>query len=234
MLPQRGLGALGGRAGPACRAPHAIRTATGARRSPFLRRNHSPCIPSFLIINIFFPRKEGTRDCPSELRRGRHFPGKARRALAPGAPEREQEGSARPRVLLRAGPGFTAVRVLVPPPRVPRLTFPGAACPQAPGPSLRLAPPRPFHCQPEAAGALPGRPRRPPSGPQPPGRFPLGGRALPSSFCASNSTSPGALQSLQVQPCPGPAAGPRIPSPPSLLAQDAPSSSPAAGILPLL
>lgn len=247
MLLESGQGAPGGRAGP--RPPRPARDSQRDWRpaQPFATSQLLYFYSLFPIIIIFFPRKAGTQDCPSEQCRGRHFPAKALRASAPGAPEREPEGSARPRTLLRADPGFTAAggtrlpASSSPLPRVPRLTFPSAARPRASVPFLRPAPPRPFHCQPEAAGAQPGTPKRPCRAPSVPAqpialdRSPsVAGRLLPSSLFAPNSSSPGAQRSLQVQPCPGPAAGPRIPPPPSLFAQDAPSSSPATGILPLL
>lgn len=241
---------------PACRALHAIRSAAGARRKPFLRRSHFTfiLIPPIIII-IFFPRKAGTRDCPSERRRGRHFPGKAQRASAPGAPEREPEGSARPRALLRAGRGLTAARdapltaeqpsALAPAARVPGLTFSGAARPRTPVPSLRPAPPRPFHCQPGAAGARPGHPRSPPRAALPGVPWPLHRPLPPISPPRRPGASllpllrpelriPRSSPILRVQPRPGPRGWTPHPSSSSLLAQDAPGSSPAAGILPLL
>lgn len=159
VLLESGQGAPGGRPVAARRAPHAIRNVTGARRSPLLRRNYFTFISSFLIIIIFFPRKAGTQDCPSERCRGRHFPAKAPRASAPGAPEREPEGSARPRTLLRADPGFTAAggpRLPATPPDLPRRGPPPGLAPFPPPGA-----PAPFHCQPEAAGAQPGTPKRP-------------------------------------------------------------------------
>lgn len=73
-----------------------------------------PPFPLIIIITInnnnyyycIFPAQSGKRGLLERApRRGRHFPGKAQRAAAPGAPEREPEGSARPRALLRAGRG---------------------------------------------------------------------------------------------------------------------------------
>lgn len=216
--------------------PAAPRTRFARRLAPaaalFLRRGRFTSLPfllfiSILIIYIFFPRKAGSRDWPSGRRRGRHFPGTARRAAAPGAPEREPEGSARPRALLRAGRGLAGLTALAapgpprgslrprprrprPPPDLPRR---GAARPRPPAPSLRSAPPRPFHCQPGAAGARP----RTPGGPRAahrPGAAPLGGRAPPSSAPAPRTPHPGSPPLPAWPASPRPAAGPRIPPPP--------------------
>lgn len=254
VLPESGLGARGSMPGPRPLRP--------ARDSPRIWQPAQPfpaSQPLYFYSSPFdyyyysFPRKAGTRDCPNERRRGRHFPGKAQRASAPGAPEREPEGSARPRTLLRAGRGLTATRgaplTAQQPPthasaaRVPGLTFSGAAHPRTPVPSLLPAPPRPFHCQPGAAGTRPGHPLRPPERPCPgslgpcadhrPGPVPLGGRGPPFSPSAPPTPHLQEPFAPSGQPRPGLAARPRIP-PPSLNAQDAPGSSPATGILPLL
>lgn len=117
--------------------------------------------------------------------------------------------------------------------RRPRRPAPRTLASGAPVPSLRPAPPRPFHCQPGAAGAQPGHPGRPPNGPaglpRPPAQppvpvpVPLVGWAPLSSLFAPNSASLGARHFLRFQPRPGPTAGLRIPPPPSLFAQDAPA-----------
>lgn len=183
-------------------------------------------LPPFPDYYHFFPRKAGIRGCPSEPRRGRHFPGKARRASAPGAPEREPEGSARPRALLRAG----------------RAPGSGVLAPRAPAPARRPAPPRSFHCQPgkpapgPAPPEAPERPRglpRPLRSPRPPAPVPSAAGRLPP---------PPAPQTRHPREPPAPAAsslarGPPLdPHPASALPlrPRCPGSSPAAGILPLL
>lgn len=99
----RRLGAGDSRAGPTRCAPRLIlRPAPGCAALPCTAITLL-LLPIFLLLFIIFPRKARRRDCADEPRRGRHFPGKAQRASAPGAPEREPEGSVRP----RARPGHT-------------------------------------------------------------------------------------------------------------------------------
>ena len=92
-------------------APRAIRSASGARRSPFLSRRHFTFIPFHPNYYYYFPAQSGNLGLPKRAAEGPPFPGEsAARASAPGAPERKPEGSARPRTLLRTGPGLAAAR----------------------------------------------------------------------------------------------------------------------------
>lgn len=199
-------------------APRAIRSASGARRSPFLSPRHFTFIPFHRNYYYYFPAQSRNLGLPKLAAEGPPFPGEsAARASAPGAPERKPEGSARPRTLLRTGLGLAAARgapltarqpqTLAPGARVPGLTFSGAARPRTPVSSLHPAPPRPLHCQPGAAGARPGHPRRPPERPclgslgpcadhRPRTSPPLRPGVSLFPLCAPNSASPGALRSL--------------------------------------
>lgn len=176
-------------------------------------RSHFTFNPFPYDYHHLFPRKAGIRGCPSEPRRSRHFPGKARRASAPGAPEREPEGSARPRALLRAG----------------RAPGSGVLAPGAPVPSLRPAPPRSVHCQPgkPAPGPPPSEAPERPCGLPRPRRSPRPPRRSPRWRGASLRLVRPKLCIRRSRPRPPRPASPgahrwtRIPPPPSLCARDA-------------
>lgn len=238
-------GAPGERAGRQGRSPaprparHSHRAWLSAQPFPSSQPLYFYSLFPYYYYYYFFPRKAGTRDCPSEPRRGRHFSGEAQRASAPSAPEREPEGSARPRALLRAGPGLTAARGARPaaqqPPalasaaRVPGLTFAGAARPRTPVPSLRPAPPHPSIVSPSSR-----RPAPAPRSPPPPGSNPSAAGRLPPPSSAPQTPHP------QEPAAPSWASLARGRAPDSRPfsslphRQDALGSSPAAGILPLL
>jgi hypothetical protein len=146
----------GGRAGAGrqgwSRPPRPARVARWpARPFPALQPLHFDSLFLYVIMLIIFPRKACSRDWLAERQRGRHFPGKAQRASEPGAPEREPEGSARPRALLppaRRGAHGTRGAAQQPrssPARRPRPDLPwrGTARLRPAVLSLRSAPPRP-------------------------------------------------------------------------------------------
>lgn len=172
-------------------------------RSPRSPVTFRPPLP----YSHLFPRKAGIRGCPGEPRRGRHFPGKARRASAPGAPEREPEGSARPRALLRAG----------------RAPGSGVLAPGAAAPSLRPAPPRSFHCQPGSRRPARRPPRPPRRSPRRPGASLL--RPLrPELRIPGSRRSPRASLARGAPPAPHPSSAAPLARPPG--------PAPAAGVPP--